>query len=71
MHITDRDTAIRNLATEISRTCEGQDVGMSLGAAALFIVAQAEIADNQFFTLAAARKMRQAADLLDPPVVKV
>lgn len=62
----ERDAAMRNLAGAISQTCAGQDVGVAIGAAALYIVVQAGHANDPKFLKATAHKLRHVADLLDP-----
>ena len=71
-HMTDptknpeRDAALRNLAGRFSIVAGGQPVGISVGAAALFVVAQVEMAGDAAFAKHTALKLRQVADLLAP-----
>ena len=62
----ERDAALRDLAGRFSIVAGGQPIGISVGAAALFVVAQVEIAGDAAFAKAAAQKLRQTAALLDP-----
>lgn len=62
----ERDAALRDLAGRFSIVAGGQPIGISVGAAALFVVAQVEIAANPEFTKHTAQKLRQVAELLDP-----
>lgn len=71
-HMTDptknpgRDAALRDLAGRFSIVAGGQPVGISVGAAALFVVAQVEMAGDAAFAKHTAQKLRQVADLLAP-----
>lgn len=62
----ERDAAMRQLAGRISETCAGQDMGVAIGAACLYIVVQAEQAGTAALMADAAYKLRAVADLLDP-----
>lgn len=66
----ERDAALRDLAGRFSIVAGGQPLGISVGAAALFVVAQADLAANPAFSDYAAKKLRQVADLLDPTLCR-
>ena len=63
----ERDAAIRELAGRFSETASGQPLDISVAAAALFIVAQADHANNVQFNEYVSTKLRQVAALYDTP----
>ena len=64
---TDTDTQIQRLAMEISQTCAGAPLHVSVGAALLFAVCQIDLLpDNHAFAKLTAQKMRAVADIIDP-----
>ena len=63
----ERDEAIRNLASNFSKTAGGQPLDISVAAAVLFIVAQADNAKNPEFERYVVTKLRQVVALYEPP----
>lgn len=61
----ERDAALRKLAGEFSAVAGGQSVDIAVGAAALFVVVQTEVAKNPEFTAYAVRKLRQVIEVLE------
>lgn len=63
----ERDLKLRQLAANISDTCNGVPLDIAIGAAALFIACLVDLHDElpQFATMAA-QKLREVADLIDP-----
>jgi hypothetical protein len=65
--MTDTDTQIQRLSMEISQTCAGAPLHVSVGAATLFLVCQIDLPpDNQAFAKLTAQKLRMVADIIDP-----
>ena len=62
----ERDAAMRDIAGKMSTLCLGMPVQVSVGSAALFIVAQSELVQNPEFSSLCADKLRAVADLIDP-----
>ncbi|WP_315127341.1 hypothetical protein [Comamonas antarctica] len=62
-----RDEAIRKLAGEFSAVAGGQRLDVSVGAAALFVVMQTELAKNPEFTQYVVNKLRQVITVLETP----
>ena len=64
---SDVDTQIQSLSMEISQTCAGAPLDVSVGAALLFAVCQIDLLpDNHAFAKLTAQKMRAVADIIDP-----
>lgn len=63
----ERDEAIRKLASKFSEVAGGQPLDISVAAAALFIVAQADNAGNPEFDQYVSQKLRQVVALYEPP----
>lgn len=63
----ERDEAIRNLASKFSEVAGGQPLDISVAAAALFIVAQADHAGSTEFNQYVSQKLRQVVALYEPP----
>lgn len=63
----ERDEAIRNLASNFSKTAGGQPLDVSVAAAVLFIVAQTDLAKNPDFEKYVVTKLRQVVALYEPP----
>lgn len=63
----ERDEAIRNLASNFSKVAGGQPLDISVAAAALFIVAQADNAGSNEFNQYVSQKLRQVVVLYEPP----
>ncbi|MFA9288190.1 hypothetical protein ACCQ08_25705 [Comamonas sp. SY3] len=59
----ERDTAIRDLAGQFSSLAGGQPLDISVAAAVLFVVAQADHANNPDFNAYVARQLQRVADL--------
>lgn len=59
----ERDAAIRELAGRFSATAAGQPLDISVAAAALFIVAQADHANCPSFNAYVAKQLRRVANL--------
>ncbi len=66
----ERDEALRDLAGRFSIVAGGQPLDISVGAAALFVVSQADLAANPEFNLYVARKLLQVADFLAPALCR-
>lgn len=62
----ERDAAIRELAGRFSQVAAGQPLDISVAAAALFIVAQADHANCTSFNAYVAKQLRRVANLYPP-----
>ena len=62
----ERDAAIRELTGRFSETASGQPLDISVAAAALFIVAQADHVNCPSFNAYIAKQLRRVADLYPP-----
>lgn len=61
----ERDEAIRNLASKFSALAGGQPLDISVAAAALFIVAQADHANSTAYNDYVVRKLKQVVALYE------
>ena len=66
----ERDAAIRDLAAKFSQTAGRQPLDISVAAAALFIVAQADHADCASFNAYVAKQLRRVGDLYTDGEIK-
>lgn len=65
----DRDEAIRKLVGEPSAVIHWQHIDIAISAAALLIVVQCDPYKNADLNRYAATKLRQVADVLNPPTI--
>lgn len=63
----ERDEAILNLASNFSKTAGGQPLDVSVASAALFIVAQTDLAKSPDFEKYVVTKLRQVVALYEVP----